>query len=326
MNNTCTDVNDFSGKWPLSNYGLLAIGGPDARAFLHSQLTSSITDLGPGQARPFAYCSAQGRVLANGLVYASSTDKFLMAIASDLIQTIKKRLQLFVLRSKVIIEETSSYAMFGAYSEDYVPAQIYAADPWSCYAEGDSVWIASPATNPQAPAAWLLQTSPIDAVTPIKQQLASSPEAFGNAWDAYLISAGWPSIQALTEGVFLPAALAMDKNGTIDFNKGCYPGQEVIARSHYRGVSKRALGYAAIDWDQSTAPVAAGADIYPADAGNGAQARTIGRVIATAWHNSRLHLALEVPTPAADANVDHGLPGFRLQAADGILFKLNKYY
>src|SRR5690606_41991694 len=96
---------------------------------------------------------------------------------------------------------------------------------------GGSYRIMTPTAQPERPAAWWLSDTPP----------ATSGAAEDDAWTALRLAGGWPWIRATSQDMFLPASLDMDLNGTIDFSKGCYPGQEVIARSHYRGTVKRRM-------------------------------------------------------------------------------------
>ena len=112
------DMQASSALAELSDHGLLAVTGPDARAFLHAQLTNHIENLVSGRARYAAYCSPKGRVLANMLVIPHQ-DGFLLSLSRDLAPAIAKRLSMFVLRAKVGITDASAeWTQFGCWGTD----------------------------------------------------------------------------------------------------------------------------------------------------------------------------------------------------------------
>jgi folate-binding protein YgfZ len=266
------------GCWLLPDQAIIRIEGPDARAFLHGQFTSAVSTLEPAMARPAAWCTAQGRVLANGPLWPSDHG-FEWMVARDLLGPIAQRLRLFVLRAQVSISEPRDSRILAALGAHHVPEALHCLNPWSVMPIRDRLWIVAPMSAASRPAAWCLTSAP------------GNEPADAGAWAAARLGGGWPCIQAGNSGQFLTGALDMDLNGTIDFQKGCYPGQEVIARSHYRGTVKRRLAYGVLK-QGSTTPAEAGArDLYAAGA---IDERPIGRVIESAIHAQTLHVAAEI--------------------------------
>jgi folate-binding protein YgfZ len=198
----------------LTRYGLLAVTGADARAFLHAQLTNDIQNLPAERAALAGWCTAKGRLLASFLVIPSS-DGFLLQLARDLAPAVTKRLSMFVFRSKVRInDESDAWAQYGVWQ----PAPRLAWD-------GDAV------------------TVPVDEGRSLKigKGLSLPATRSEEDWTLEEIRAGRPLISAATQDQFVPQMVNFETLGAINFQKGCYPGQEIVARAQYRGEVKRRL-------------------------------------------------------------------------------------
>lgn len=266
------------GCWLLPDQAIIRIEGADARAFLHGQFTSAVSTLRPAMARPVAWCTAQGRLLANGPLWQAG-DGFEWMVARDLLEPITRRLRLFVLRAQVSISETRGSRVLAARGTRNVLDALHHLNPWSTMATQDRLWIAAPISTTSQPAAWCVTREP-----------GEEPADTG-AWAAARLGSGWPCIRAGTSGQFLTGALDMDLNGTIDFQKGCYPGQEIIARTHYRGTVKRRLAYGALKLEPAVLVDADARDLYAAGKADGGP---VGRVIESATHAQTLHIAAEI--------------------------------
>ena len=203
----------------LNRYGVLSVSGADARDFLHAQLTNDIQNLPPGRAALAGWCSAKGRLLATFLVIPAPQG-YLLQIARDLAPAVAKRLSLFVLRSKVkIADETDAWAQFGVWDADWDATRI--------------VWEGNRATVPVGEGRFL-RLEPASSPTLV-------PTAEEEAWRLQEIRAGRPLITAATQDQFVPQMVNFETLGGIDFRKGCYPGQEIVARAQYRGQVKRRM-------------------------------------------------------------------------------------
>ncbi|MFA5662709.1 folate-binding protein YgfZ [Castellaniella sp.] len=275
--------SDLCGQWLLADIACLHFTGRDARAFLHAQLTQSVQDLEPGQARPAAYCTAQGRLLANGMVWAThEPDALYLMVASDLASGLQQRMQRYVMRADVRIVLDGTLPIMAARGHEHVPERLHAAPSWSVQSDDKGWWVSGPDSCPALPSAWhVSHTAAPEEAMPQADDAA--------AWRASRLLAGWPMIRAATQGMFLPAALNMDLNGTIHFQKGCYPGQEIIARSHYRGTAKRRLAVGSGPWPDSGAEPAAGTDLFVP----GGSDRPAARLIEACIWNGRLYAAAE---------------------------------
>ena len=206
----------------LTRYGLLSVTGADARAFLHAQLTNDIENLSQDRWALAGWCSAKGRLLASFLVIPSP-DGFLLQLARDLAAPVAKRLTMFVLRSKVKISDLSdAWAQFGV---------------WDAELEShDVTWRGNTATV-RVGERRFLQLGPIGELT----EPANADEV---QWTLQEIRAGRPLITSATQDQFVPQMVNFETLGGVDFQKGCYPGQEIVARAQYRGQVKRRMVHA----------------------------------------------------------------------------------
>lgn len=203
----------------LGRYGLLSVTGADARAFLHAQLTNDIEHLGAERAVLAGWCSAKGRLLATFLVVPAA-DGFLLQLARDLAAPVARRLSMFVLRSKVKIADVSDVWMqFGVWDADLPPPEVR--------------WNANRATVKVGERRYL-------ELVP-EQALSEPANADEAQWVLQEIRAGRPLITAATQDQFVPQMVNLERLGGIDFGKGCYPGQEIVARAQYRGQVKRRM-------------------------------------------------------------------------------------
>ena len=201
----------------LTRYGVLAVTGAEARDFLHAQLTSDIARLPPQQAALAGWCTAQGRLLATMLVIPSPQG-FLLQLARDIAPAVTKRLSMFVLRAKVkIADESEAWAQYGIWDAGSKLAGVQ----W----DGDSV------TLRVAEGRFLR----------LGRGLSLDATRAEDDWTLEEIRAGRPWISAATQDKFVPQMVNLETLGGVDFQKGCYPGQEIVARAQYRGQVKRRM-------------------------------------------------------------------------------------
>lgn len=204
----------------LERYGLLRAAGEDARVFLHAQLTNDIENLRPGQARYAGWCSAKGRLLATFLVVPYSGG-FLLQLSRDLVPTVAKRLSMFVLRSKVKITDVGSeWAQFGQWRGD-------GPNPMAVQEQDGTITVGI-----EAGRALVLVQGASERQTP------NRPE---EDWSLAEVRAGRVLIAQSTQDQFVPQMVNLELAGGVDFRKGCYPGQEIVARAQYRGAVKRRM-------------------------------------------------------------------------------------
>lgn len=207
---------------PLTRYGLLSVTGTDARAFLHAQLTNDIQHLPADRAALAGWCSAKGRLLATFLVIPAA-DGYLLQVARDLAAPVAKRLSMFVLRSKVKVADTSeSWDQHGVWDADW---------------EIDGVAWKGNVASVRVGERRFLQLAPSGEL----KEPATAHEA---QWTLQEIRAGRPLITSATQDQFVPQMVNFEQIGGVDFKKGCYPGQEIVARAQYRGQVKRRMVHA----------------------------------------------------------------------------------
>ncbi len=203
----------------LTRYGLLSVTGTDARAFLHAQLTNDIEHLAPERWVLAGWCSAKGRLLASFIVIPSP-DGFLLQLARDLAAPVAKRLSMFVLRSKVKISDLSdAWAQFGLWEAELEPREVSWRGNIGTVRVGEKRF---------------LQLGPA-------AELTEPANAHEVQWTLQEIRAGRPLITAATQDQFVPQMVNFEALGALDFRKGCYPGQEIVARAQYRGQVKRRM-------------------------------------------------------------------------------------
>lgn len=255
-----------------SYWSLLHIHGADATRFLHSQLTQDFALVRAGQARLAAYCTPKGRMLASLIAWPASTeggDWFLLCRA-DVAESTIKRLRMFVLRSKVVIEDVSSqYMVIGAsgYCAKYLWGDGVSTSEATTAMDCTMAWQHRTCALPDAsdspdkpviasssgavrhmvtlyPAVWAGQHLPLLLCVqprglPLPVGAESNKELSIQDWHWMQLSSGVAHITQGSSDLFVPQMLNYESIDGVHFKKGCYPGQEVIARSQFRGAIKR---------------------------------------------------------------------------------------
>ncbi|TEA77618.1 YgfZ/GcvT domain-containing protein [Allopusillimonas ginsengisoli] len=325
MNRTPTTL------FPLHDLAVLQATGADAIAFLHGQLTQDVEGLPEGQARLAGYCTAKGRLLGSLLIWKTpqqdgDTSPVLRALVkADLAQALAKRISMFILRAKVKIEITNLpvYGLIRHAQEDqaslpglpgFDEAQWAALPaepaPWSvAMLKNDWQAIGAPSAQPDMVRWWL-----IPSLQASEQDKSPHPGLEDSAedtapWHAADIAAGLPWVQAATQDLFIPQTLNFDLIDGVNFTKGCYPGQEVVARAHYRGTVKRRMAYGKVASAKSIdAAALPGMDTYDALRPD----NPCGRIVNAALNGETLHVLME--TQLADL----GQADYRLESANGL--------
>lgn len=258
-----------AGSAPLAHWGLIRARGADAAAFLHGQLTNDMRGLAPGGVRLAGFCSAKGRLQASFLVWRPAPDEFLLACHASVQAATLKRLSMFVLRSQCkltdagVVSPAAASAtavpgiagsaglrctgLLGAAAERVLaaaglPVAAGAAGApggatQHCVVDGGSV-LALQAVGGVARAVWV---APEGQPAPGAATAESDEGLVFDHWRWLEVLSGVPVIEAATAEQFVPQMLNYELLGGVDFQKGCYPGQEVVARSQYRGTVKRRM-------------------------------------------------------------------------------------
>ena len=219
----------------LTDWGLIRAQGADAASLLHSVLTQDVSSLAVGTARLAGLCSAKGRLLASFVVWRAADDQFLLACSADLLAPTLKRLAMFVLRARCRLSDaTAEYALYGLAGAPVSDASAASAllEPWNVHSFGDGWTVRLPDA---AGVARFLRVQRTEAAAP------DLPPLSADLWAWLEVRSGVARICAATVEQFVPQMVNFERVGGVSFSKGCYPGQEVVARSQYRGTLKRRM-------------------------------------------------------------------------------------
>ncbi len=249
----------------ISDQGLIAVAGPDAASFLHKQLTNDVEHLGEAETRLAGYCSPKGRLQASFLMWRSGETVYLQ-LARDLQAALQKRLAMFVMRDKAKLSDATAEVVmlgFGGAAAQACLLPLFGALPATPHsridhASGVLVRLADALGAPRYQ--WI--TSPDNAVAAMPALLDTLALGGNDAWRLSEIHAGVPQISTRTQDQFVPQMVNLELLGGVNFKKGCYPGQEIVARSQYLGKLKRRTTLATIDGAGGLINAVAGAEVY----------------------------------------------------------------
>lgn len=215
----------------LDHWGVIRARGEDAASFLHSQLTSDFASLGSGEVRLAGFCSAKGRLQASFIAWKCANGDVLLACSRSVLPATLKRLSMFVLRARCKLSDaTAEFALQGLVGRSALAAADRLA-PWRCRELDGATLLRLP------DAAGLVRAWRIAPVA-----IALAPATLPTShWQWLEVCSGLPVIEAATVDAFVPQMLNLELLGGVDFGKGCYPGQEIVARSQYRGTIKRRM-------------------------------------------------------------------------------------
>lgn len=239
----------------LTLFGIIQASGEDAYDFLQAQLTCDLSTLSPEGSITGAWCTPQGRIITN-LIVTRHTDSFYLLLHRELTDAVYKRLCMFVLRSRVVVKNLTDIfhcmPIGGEPRNETERLRLQQSCP-------DCVLI----HHPQWQSDRGLLLAPADAALSDWPLLASGRVTASDdmEWRLHDIRAGIPWINMATTEQFLPQELGLDTSGGLSYKKGCFPGQEVIARLHYRGQVKNQLYRGQTDSDEPQ--LTAGTRLYP---------------------------------------------------------------
>jgi len=220
---TITDTN-MPCLAPLTHLAILSVSGTDAAKFLQGQVTCDVNKLVKNKAQLGAYCNAKGRTITSFIIIKIATDSFYIILPRELITPVQKKLQMYILRADVKLADQSELCILGLYNfteasevqlHNYLndsKRQLFINDHENC------LQFVSQLSTSQS----------IQLISP-------------NAWTALDILAGIPWLNTKNSELFVPQMLKLDELNAISFEKGCYTGQEVVARTHYLGKNKRIM-------------------------------------------------------------------------------------
>jgi folate-binding protein YgfZ len=232
----------------LSHLGLIAVRGADGASFLQGQLTNDIREVSGEHSQISSYCSPKGRMLACLRVLRRGED-YLLLIPRDLLEPFLQRLRLFILRARVTLEDVSDTLVQVGLAGDCAEALLQQSFPVLPALANNAVHlgrlglIRMPGSTPR-----FLLLGPAEAVAALWSRLSPPAVPVGAAyWSLLEIRAGIPAIHPETVDAFIPQMTNLHLVDGVSFTKGCYTGQEVVARTQYLGRLKRRLYRAAVE-------------------------------------------------------------------------------
>jgi folate-binding protein YgfZ len=243
----------ISGACRLDDWGLIRARGADAGTFLQGQLTNDVLGLAMDRACLAGFCSAKGRLQASFVVWKASSDEFLLACSASLLAATLKRLSMFVLRARCKLSDASGEAALWGVAGATANTLLEGMSAWTRQEHDGMTTIRLPDAGGETRALVAASASCV----PFPE---SSADLSLDDWHWLAVQSGVVTIEAATVDRFVPQMVNFERVGGVDFQKGCYPGQEVVARSQYRGTTKRR----AFLFDCDTVP-AAGQDVFVSD-------------------------------------------------------------
>jgi len=298
----------------LSHLGLISAEGIDATDFLQGQFSNDVRLVCSESSQLNAYCSPKGRILASFRLFYMN-DKYYLEMPNTLVQQTLKRLSLFVMRSQVQLQDASDsmvrIGLAGPDSEQYLsdnnlafPTRVDAASQ-----SGQILVLRIPGPAPRFEI-----HGPLGELIPLWDNLAHKATAVGaGTWSLLDIQAGLPIIQSQTVESFVPQMVNLELINGVNFKKGCYPGQEIVARMQYLGKLKKRMYLAHIDTTDTIQP---GDALY---SGNSDNTQSIGNIV-NAQHSPAG--GYDVLAVIQITEIDNGQ--IRFGAKDGAILEINE--
>ncbi|MFZ9609513.1 MAG: YgfZ/GcvT domain-containing protein [Methylococcales bacterium] len=219
--------------YPITQLAVLTVSGKDAAKLLQGQITCNINDINETKSSLGALCNPKGRTITTFLLI-KTTDAFLMVLPKELLESVKKRLQMYILRSAVTLTDSSeTLCLIGLSDSTTQPTGLFATSQLGIISINLS-------TNKNRQ----LVIADADKAIELWSKRVDNEDYHPENSDQWLyqdIVSGIPWLTTETSEEFIPQMLNLDQLGAISFNKGCYTGQEIIARTHYLGKTKRTL-------------------------------------------------------------------------------------
>jgi folate-binding protein YgfZ len=254
----------------ISSHGLIRVSGPDSREFLQGQFTNDVTQVTPEHSQLSSFCSPKGRMLALFRIFQRGDDLYLMLPRERLAATLK-RLSMFILRAQVNLSDASDELAIAGIAGDcaapLVPQAPSDTDGSTTVGELTVIRLAGDRER------FLLIGDAATMQTWWQQAAAQATPASSDCWPLLDIRAGIPSVVEPTTEAFVPQMANLQLLNGVSFTKGCYTGQEVVARMQYLGTLKRRMYRVRIDSDHCPPP---GTELFSPSSASGQGA---GRVV-----------------------------------------------
>ena len=232
----------------LPELGLIKASGEEALSFLHGQFTNDLNQVSPSQSQLSSYCNAKGRLLAIFRIFKLENDYYLI-LRRDVLEVVLKKLTMFKLMAKVeLADVTDEFVLFGIAgpTSDTILKEFNISFPTvidQLIQEGETVVIRTPSESSR-----LLFISKAEQAKTIWKSLSNKAiQSSSNAWALHDIQSGVAQVTTETSEAFIPQMVNLELIGGVNFQKGCYPGQEIVARTHYLGKPNRRMYRICID-------------------------------------------------------------------------------
>ncbi len=274
--------------YPIPHLGVLTVTGKDAATLLQGQITCNINDITEIKSSLGALCNPKGRVITTFLLVKKG-DAYLLVLPKELLESVKKRLQMYVFRSDVTLTDSSDELCLVGLS--YSDAQMNEpSSPERLFATTQQENIIVNLSSDQNRCLIIAEADNAQKLWSEQVKQGFQPEN-SDQWRYLDIISGIPWLTMETSEEFIPQMLNLDKLGGISFTKGCYTGQEIVARTHYLGTAKREMFLA--ECDTSTPPEPNSTII---DDGKDAE-QSIGKVLCaqTRQNICKMLIVLQVP-------------------------------
>ncbi len=227
-------TQELSGLAALPHLGVIRVAGADAVSFLQGQLTQDVALMPDSQARLAGFCNAKGRLQASFIMFKRGAEDVLLICSRDLLPATLKRLSMFVLRAKAkLTDATAEVMLYGAAGAAAQSLAGNAAAAWTKTEAGDASVVTLPAAAGVPRLMWI---APVG--TPLPEVPGVNPLSLAT-WQWLEVQSGIAMVTQPVFEAFVPQMLNYESVGGVSFKKGCYPGQEVVARSQFRGTLKR---------------------------------------------------------------------------------------
>lgn len=250
-----TEPHSFDGATELMHWGLIRATGSEAAAFLHNQLSANFKQLDQSQVRLAGYCNPKGRLLATFLGWRTASDQLWLACHRSVLVATVKRLSMFVMRADCRLSDGQAqeggeslrlWGLAGAAAQELLSC-TGSLPVWGHHQQPEGSIIRLPDVADTHRALWVSSVKP------------TAPDLSLAHWQWLEVQSAIPMIEQSTAEQFVPQMINFELIGGVDFKKGCYPGQEVVARSQYRGTVKRRMFLFEVD-----APASAGQEVFDA--------------------------------------------------------------
>ncbi|MCF6282333.1 MAG: hypothetical protein L3J28_09010 [Candidatus Polarisedimenticolaceae bacterium] len=281
----------------LSHLGLLKLSGSDAEQFLQGQLTNDVKQLTDTHSHLTGYCTAKGRLLAIFRAFHHN-DAFYLQAPAEIIESLQKRLQMFIMMSEVKLELVSEQlpiiGLIGDETSALLQAHISKLPEGenNIVHDGDITLI----RHPGSPARYQI-IAPLEVQKALWSKLEAEADVVKpEAWSLLDIKAGIPNIYATTQEVFVPQMTNLHLIDGVSFTKGCYVGQEIVARLQYLGKQKRNMYPATVTTDE---PPQVGATLFSS---SNQSSQGAGTVVDVQAEGDQYQLLIIIQNESADKN------------------------